>query len=237
MILFGCVLWVWANVGFGANPIFSACQILLHVAVYAVCQSGEPSRKRWLQLGTEQAAIRLKPFIDQNIVLSAGSVEMENSLKLNPTNHPKTMTCSKKFSISPGCQKSHAHSLWRAVEIWNTSRTTSDVIKHDFITTSTGITVKARVPQVPQGIAKANAATWTFVWNLGGKLEARVGVRKLAGLLWGCNIYWVQQARIPQCSNRLSPGFLHKRKTKEMFKAMQYHDDDDEEEQEEDEEE
>ena len=237
MILFGCVLWVLANVGFGANPIFSACQILSRVAVYAVCQSGEPSRKRWLQLGTEQAAIRLKPFIDQNIVLSAGSVEMENSLKLNPTNHPKTMTCSKKFSISPGCQKSHAHSLWRAVEIWNTSRTTSDVIKHDFITTSTGITVKARVPQVPQGIAKANAATWTFVWNLGGKLEARVGVRKLAGLLWGCNIYWVQQARIPQCSNRLSPGFLHKRKTKEMFKAMQYHDDDEEEEQEEDEEE
>ena len=147
-----------------------------------------------------------------------GSVEMENCLKLNPTNHPKTMTCSKKFSISPGCQKSHTHSLWRAAEIWNTSRTTSDVIKQDFITTSTGITVKARVPQVPQGIAKANAATWTFVWNIGGKLEARVGVRKLAGLLWGCNIYWVQQARIPQCSDRLSPGFLRKRKTRYFLK-------------------
>ena len=73
MILFGCVLWVWANVGFGANPIFSACQILSHVAVYAVCQSGEPSRKRWLQLGTEQAAIRLKPFIDQKSSLRVPS--------------------------------------------------------------------------------------------------------------------------------------------------------------------
>ena len=85
---------------------------------------------RCSQLGMEQAAIRLKPFIDQNIVLSEGSVEMENSLKLNPTNHPKMMACSKKFSKSPGCRKSHAHSLWRAVECWNTSRTTSDVAKY-----------------------------------------------------------------------------------------------------------